>query len=145
MRKTWFAGLTLALCTTFAAHAQTTLTLQPVQTAPQRGFSDEVMEVHASPAPAGIILRDTLGTALLGATAGGGYALYQKENNNHGDWGNWQRPVLIGAGVGAAIGLVFGIIDATTWSGRTYATRSYADGDRQTGFTPPAAQYGLHF
>jgi hypothetical protein len=145
MRKTMIAGFALALCTTLAANAQTSMTLQPVQTAPRAGLSDDITEVHTHSAPAGVIFRDTLGGAVLGAAAGGGYALYQKEQNNNGDWGNWQRPVLIGAGVGAAVGLVFGIVDATTWSG-SYSSRSYADRDRlNTGFSPPAAQYGMHF
>jgi hypothetical protein len=145
MRKTLIAGFVLALCTTFAAHAQTSLTLQPAQTAP-RGLSDDVTEVHTHSSTGGVIFRDTFGGAVLGAAAGGGYALYQKQNNNNGDWGNWQRPVLIGAGVGAAIGLVFGLVDATTWSDRSYSTRPYADRDRQTvGFSPPSAQYGLRF
>jgi hypothetical protein len=146
MRKTLIAGFALALCSTFAAHAQSSLTLQPAPTAPRAGLADDIAEVHTHSSPGGVIFRDALGGAVLGAAAGGGYALYQKENNNNGDWGNWQRPVLIGAGVGAAIGIVFGVVDATTWSDRSYTTRPYADADRQTvGFSPPAARYGLHF
>jgi hypothetical protein len=144
MRKLILA-FSLALTTSFALHAQSMTLQQPVQPAPKQGLPDEVLEVrHERVFPVGVVVRDTFGGAFLGAAAGGGYAIYQKENNNNGDWGNWQRPVLIGAGVGAGIGLILGIVDATTWSSAGYAPEPVAD-QRQTGFTPATAQYSLHF
>jgi hypothetical protein len=110
---------------------------------PQQGLPDQVVEVrHEHEFAAGAVIRDTFGGAVLGAGVGVGVAYYNKEENNGGDWGNWQRPVLIGAGIGAAVGLVFGIVDAST--GPDVAPGPYAD-RRETGFSPPAAQYGLHF
>ena len=144
MRKTTMAAFGLVLSVALAGQSQT-LTTQ-LQPQPQK-LSDEVVEVqHDHAFAAGAVVRDVFGGAFLGAAAGGAYAFYQKEQNNNGDWGNWQRPVLIGAGVGAGIGLIFGIVDATTWSDRGYTRTPYADSDRhETGFAPPAAKYGLHF
>jgi hypothetical protein len=144
MNKPTIAAIGLTLCTSLALHAQS-ITLPSTQTTRSNALPDEVMEVHHDHAFAGgALIRDTFGGAVLGAAAGAGYAIYQKEQNNNGDWGNWQRPVLIGAAVGAGVGLVFGIVDATTWSDRGYSATPYAD-QKTTGFVPPAAQYGLHF
>jgi hypothetical protein len=144
MRKPIIGVLGLVLGSSLALHAQS-MSVPQTQAPRSNALPEEVMEVHHDHEfAAGAIIRDTLGGAVLGAAAGGGYALYQKQNNNNGDWGNWQRPVLIGAGVGAGIGLIFGIVDATTWSDRSYTATPYAD-QKQTGFSPPTAQYALHF
>ena len=147
MRKLILATLGLALLTPFASHAQSMTLGQPAATAEQRpALPDEVVEVrHERPFAGGIVIRDTFGGAVLGAAAGGGYAFYQKENNNNGDWGNWQRPVFIGAAVGAGVGLILGIVDATTWSGGGYYDDRPVADQRSTGFTPATAQYSLHF
>jgi hypothetical protein len=147
MRKLILTTLGLALLTPLAVRAQSmTLPQTPATNAQRPALPDEVLEVrHERPFAGGIVIRDTFGGAVLGAAAGGGYALYQKENNNNGDWGNWQRPVLIGAGVGAGVGLILGIVDATTWSGGGYYDDRPVADQRSTGFTPATAQYGLHF
>ena len=145
MRKASMAALGLILSASLTVNAQSMTLQQPVVQTSHQALPDEVTEVHTDHAFAGgALIRDTFGGAVLGAAAGGAYALYNKEQNNNGNWGNWQRPVLIGAAVGAGVGLVLGIVDATTWSERSYSP--YADADRHdTGMVPPAAQYGLHF
>lgn len=131
---------TLSLGMAFAANAQTVV---QQSNPPRQQLPDEVIGVeHAHTFDGGAMIRDTFGGAVLGAGIGVGVAYYNKEQNNGGNWGNWQRPVFIGAGIGAAVGLVFGIVDATTYSDRTVTP--YAD-QRETGFSPPAAQYGMHF
>jgi hypothetical protein len=139
LRKALIAAA-VSLGIAFGANAQTIVQ----QTSPSRqALPDEVVQVqHDHSFDGGAVIRDTFGGAVLGAAAGVGYAYYNKEENNGGNWGNWQRPVFIGAGIGAAVGLVFGIVDASTYSDR--APTPYAD-QRETGFAPPAAQYGVHF
>jgi hypothetical protein len=143
MHKPTIAILGLVLCTSLASRAQNTEVLQ--QPSHREALPDDVVEVHHDHTFAGgAVVRDIFGGAIVGAAAGAGYDVYQHSQN--GDWGNWQRPVLIGAAVGAGIGLIFGIVDATTWSDRGYTRTPYADKDRhEPGFAPPAAQYGLHF
>jgi hypothetical protein len=148
MQKLMIAAVGLAFFASLAVHAQTSMTLQQpvVDHHESNALPDEVSEYHTHSFAGGALFRDTLGGAVLGAAAGGAYALYNKEQNNGGAWGNWQRPVLIGAAVGAGVGLVFGIVDATTWSDRAYAPTPVSDQDRHTtGFSPAAAQYGVHF
>jgi hypothetical protein len=136
MLKNALIATVLSVGFAFGAHAQT-------YQAPAQPLPDAVIEVHHDHEFAGgAVIRDTFGGAVLGTAVGVGVAYYNKEQNNGGDWGNWQRPVLIGAGIGAAVGLVFGIVDATTWSDG--GPGPYAD-RRETGFAPPAASYGMHF
>jgi hypothetical protein len=90
----------------------------------------------------GVILADAVGGMLLGAAAGGGVSLYNHYNNADGSWGDWQRNVAIGAGIGLGVGLLFGAIDASNGD-RTF-TGPVAD-RRATGFAPPTAVYGAKF
>src|SRR5438552_17967067 len=55
---------------------------------------------------AGVIVGDAIGGAALGALAGGGVAAYRNYVDHNG-WGNWQRDVLVGAGIGLGVGLLF--------------------------------------
>lgn len=84
---------------------------------------------------AGVVVGDALGGAVLGALVGGGVAAYHRYVDNSG-WGDWQRDVLIGAGVGLGVGLILGIADAAS-SDRTFMG-PVAD-RRAVGFTPPMA------
>lgn len=91
---------------------------------------------------AGVIVGDTLGGAIVGAAVGGGVAAYHNYVQNEG-WGDWKKSVLIGAGVGAGIGLILGIADAAS-SDRTF-TGPVAD-QRSVGFDAPMANKTLvHF
>ena len=113
---------------------------KPVQTA----LPDEVVTVetpHRS--TGGVIIGDAIGGAVLGAAAGGGVALYNHFNNADGSYGNWQRDIAIGAGIGLAVGLVFGLVDASSYSNRTF-TGSVAD-RRATGFESATPVYGARF
>jgi hypothetical protein len=79
--------------------------------------------------------------AAAGALVGGGVAAYRKFVQNEG-WGNWQRDVLIGAGIGLGVGLIIGIADAAS-SDRTF-TGPIAD-QRSNGFSPDVPVYGARF
>jgi hypothetical protein len=63
----------------------------------------------------------------------GGVAAYRNYVQDEG-WGNWQRDVLIGAGIGLGVGLVLGVASAAS-ANRTF-TGPIAD-QRPTGFSSP--------
>jgi hypothetical protein len=112
---------------------------RPVQTA----LPAEVVTVETPRRSAGgVIIADAIGGAVLGAAAGGGVALYNHYNNSDGSWGNWQRDIAIGAGIGLAAGLIFGAVDAAS-ADRTFVG-PVAD-QRATGFSPPVGVYGARF
>ncbi len=75
--------------------------------------------------PIGTVARDTVSGAVLGAAVGGGIILYNMGIQNHSDY-DWGRTLAWGAGIGAAVGLVWGVVDATTASGAYSAQRSIA-------------------
>jgi hypothetical protein len=113
---------------------------QPVQTA----LPAEVVEVQTNRrSPGSVIIGAAVGGAVLGAAVGGGVALYRRYGSGDETWGNWQRDVAVGAGIGLAAGLVFGVVDASGTADRTF-TGPVAD-RRSTGFAPPAAVYGARF
>jgi hypothetical protein len=109
--------------------------------APPEALPQQVYEVQERRSPGGVIVRDAIGGAALGALAGGGVAAYRRYVNNNG-WGDWQRDVLIGAGIGLGVGLVIGIADAAS-ADRTF-TGPIAD-QRQSGFNSPMPVYGKRF
>ena len=91
---------------------------------------------------AGVIVGDAVGGAVVGAAVGGGVAAYHRYVQNEG-WGDWQKDVLIGAGVGLGVGLILGIADAAS-SDRTFMG-PVAD-RRAVGFDAPMANKTLvHF
>lgn len=139
MLKSVGAVCALALAVPVAAHAN------PVQIArPQRqALPAEVMEVQSHRSASGVIVGDAIGGAALGALAGGGVAAYRNYVQNEG-WGNWQRDVLIGAGIGLGVGLIVGVADAASSSDRIYTNSPIAD-RRQTGFESAMPVYGARF
>lgn len=90
---------------------------------------------------AGVIVGDAVGGAVVGGLVGGGVAAYRNYVQNQG-WGNWQRDVLVGAGIGLGVGLILGVADAAS------ADRAFmgpvAD-RRSVGFSPAMASRGIHF
>lgn len=84
-----------------------------------RAFAeDDYVTVRRHGSPAGTVVRDTLSGGLLGAAVSGGIIGYEMGIQNHSDY-NWQRTLAIGAGIGLGVGLIWGIVDATT--GPAYA------------------------
>jgi hypothetical protein len=108
---------------------------------------DDVVEVRASrPNPVGTIVGDAIGGAIVGGAIGGGVALYNRygTNGGNGDWGNWQRDILVGAGIGLGVGLIVGGISAASQA----ADHSYlapATEHRDVGFSAPLGNYGVPF
>jgi hypothetical protein len=68
--------------------------------------------------PVGTVARDTLTGALVGSAVSGGIILYNMGIQGHDNY-DWGRTLAWGAGAGAVVGLVWGIVDATT--GPSYA------------------------
>jgi hypothetical protein len=102
MYKSILLAPALALALALPAHAVTDAKVKnPATRSP--GLADEVVEVQTRPSPAGVIFRDMLGGAVVGAAVGGGVVLYKHyvTNNGNGDWGNWGRDIGIGAAIGA--------------------------------------------
>ena len=104
----------------------------------------EVVEVQSPRRSAGsVIIGDAVGGAVLGAAAGGGVVLYNRYVASNGNWDNWQRTVLIGAGIGLGVGLIFGAVGAASNSDRVF--RGPVADHRETGFSAPLASHGLRF
>jgi hypothetical protein len=84
-------------------------------------LAQDDLTVRRHGSPAGTVLRDTISGGLLGAAVGGAVIGYEMGVQNHSDY-NWQRTLALGAGIGLGVGLIWGIVDAT--SGNYYATRA---------------------
>lgn len=108
---------------------------------PSETLAQQVYEVQEHRSAGSVILTDAIGGAALGALAGGGVAAYRNFVQNEG-WGNWQRDVLIGAGIGLGVGLILGV--ATAASADRINNGPIAD-QRQTGFSSPVPVYGARF
>lgn len=107
-----------------------------------------VVGVEASrPNPAATIIGDAIGGAILGGAVGGGVALYNRygTNNGNGDWGNWQRDILVGAGIGLGVGLIVGGITAASQASDRAYTPGPVTEHRDVGFSAPQANYGVRF
>jgi uncharacterized protein YcfJ len=116
--------------------------VRTLETSPSREtLRQQVMEVQERRSPGSIIITDAIGGAALGALAGGGVAAYRNYVQDEG-WGNWQRDVLIGAGIGLGVGLLIGVASAAS-ADRTF-TGPIAD-QRPTGFSSPVPIYGKRF
>ncbi len=79
--------------------------------------------VHRSGSPAGVVLRDTITGGLVGTAVGGGIILYQMGINDKSNY-DWGRTLAWGAVIGLGVGLIWGVVDATT--GPAYADRTIA-------------------
>jgi len=128
-----------ALALPMQARASDVRTAGARTAAPPQALPQEVYERHGS--PGGVIVTDAIGGAALGALAGGGVAAYRNFVQNEG-WGNWQRDLLIGAGIGLGVGLIVGVADAAS-ADRTF-TGPFAD-QRETGFSRSVPVYGARF
>ncbi len=112
--------------------------------APREALPQQTTEVETRRSAGSIILTDAIGGAALGALAGGGVAAYRNYVQDEG-WGNWQRDVLIGAGIGLGVGLVRLVLGvASAASADRVFTGPIAD-QRPTGFSSPVPVYGKHF
>ncbi len=76
------------------------------------------LTVHRGASPAGVVLRDTVTGGLVGTAVGGGIILYQMGINNEKNY-DWGRTLAWGAVIGLGVGLIWGVVDATT--GPSYA------------------------
>jgi hypothetical protein len=75
--------------------------------------AQDYVTVERRASPGGIVLRDAVSGAVAGAAVGGGIILYEKviQNNANYDWG---RTLAWGTVIGLGVGLVWGIVDATS-------------------------------
>src|SRR5919199_5836018 len=96
-------------------------------------LAQQVAVVETRPSPAGIIARDAIAGALLGTTVAGGVILWRRYVETNGTWGNWQRDLALGAGIGLAAGLIFGAVDAASNADRVWVNGPIAD-ERQLGY-----------
>ena len=116
---------------------------EPAARAETKRLPDEVVE-YTSPhrSAGGVIVADAIGGGLVGGLVGGGVAAYHNYVDKTG-WGDWQRDVLVGAGIGLGIGLILGVADAASYSDRG-PTGALVD-RRDSGFVPPVAARALRF
>ena len=128
-----------------AARAESVKTVTTTQTT-EHALPAEVVEVHDAhhSSAAGTIAGDAIGGAVLGGAVGGGVALYNRYVDSSKDWGNWQRDIAIGAGIGLAAGLVLGIADAASANSDRVYTGPVAD-RRESGFGSMTPVYGKRF
>ena len=134
----------LALCAAVPARAGSAMQkTDEASHAQKKSLPDEVVG-YTSPhrSAGGVIVGDAVGSAIVGGLVGGGVAAYRRYVDNNG-WGDWQRDVLVGAGIGLGVGLIIGVAEAARNSDRTYLG-PVAD-RRDTGFVPPTAVYGKRF
>jgi hypothetical protein len=145
MLKGMLAASTLVLSLSLAVPAHAAGRDTSVVPPSRSGLAQEVAVVESRPSPAGIIVRDAIGGAIAGAAVGGGVAVYHRyiENGSNGSWGDWQRDLAVGAGIGLAVGLLFGAVDAASNADRRF-TGPVAD-QRRIGFDAPMAMYGARF
>jgi ABC-type nitrate/sulfonate/bicarbonate transport system substrate-binding protein len=103
----------------------------------------DVVEVQTRPSPAGTIVRDAVGGAILGGAIGGGVVIYNRYGTTNGTWDNWERTVLIGAGIGLGVGLIVGGVSAASQMDRSFV--GPATEHRDVGFSPAIGQYGVRY
>ena len=131
-----------ALAFALAMPAKAASDVVRIDKATHQALPDEVVGVESHRSPGGIIVGDALGGAVVGGLVGGGVAVYNRYGTTNGTWDNWQRDVLIGAGIGLGVGLIVGGIDAATSMDHTY--QSFSD-QRSVGFGSPVGVYAKHF
>ncbi len=89
--------------------------------------SDDYTTVHRHGSPASAVLRDTISGGLLGAAVSGGIIGYEMGIQNHSNY-DWQRTLAYGAAIGLGVGLIWGIVDATSGSYAMAAPLAVRDG-----------------
>jgi hypothetical protein len=142
LKGTLFASmLALALAPSARAANPRTATLDPRSALTQR-TTTEVVQTER-PSPVGIVARDAIGGAILGAAIGGGVSVYNRYVSDSRSWGNWERNLAIGAGIGLGVGLLVGVVDAASNADRTF-TGPVAD-QRDPGFAPAVATYAIRY
>ncbi len=104
----------------------------------------EIVEVQARPNPAGIIIGDAIGGAVLGGAIGAGVAVWNRYEVTNGTWDNWERPVLIGAGIGLGVGLIVGGVQAAS-AAADHSYMSPVTEHRDIGYSPAMGSYGGKF
>jgi hypothetical protein len=143
LKRTLVPFVLVALCAALPAPAATTLQRATPSPSPRQRLDDEVVGVQTRPSPAGIVARDALGGAVVGAAIGGGVALCRRYCSSDGNWGNWQRDVGLGAAIGLGVGLLFGAVDAASNADQVF--RGPIGEKRDNGFAPAVANYGGRF
>lgn len=83
----------------------------------------EEVVVQRTTSPASIVLRDTITGGLVGSAVSGGVILYEMAINDNDNY-DWGRTLAWGAVIGLGVGLVWGVVDATSG---TYADHAIAD------------------
>lgn len=145
MLKTTVLAAALALC--LAVPAKASAIDLTTHRAPSAMTDTAVVGVTADrPNPVGTIVTDAIGGAILGGAIGGGVALYNRygTNGGNGDFGNWQRDILVGAGIGLGVGLIVGGVSAASQA----ADHSYMAPRTEhldVGFSAPVGSYGRNF
>lgn len=76
-----------------------------------RADDDVYVRRHAN--PMGTVARDTIAGGVAGSAVAGGIILYNMGIEDDDDY-DWGRTLAWGALIGAGVGLVWGIVDATT-------------------------------
>ena len=94
-------------------------------------FAQDDLTVRRHGSPAGTVLRDTISGGLLGAAVGGAVIGYEMGVQNHSDY-NWQRTLALGAGIGLGVGLIWGIVDATSGNYAMSTPLAVRDGQSMT-------------
>jgi hypothetical protein len=94
-------------------------------------LAQDDLTVRRHGSAAGTVLRDTISGGLLGAAVGGAVIGYEMGVQNHSDY-NWQRTLAIGAGIGLGVGLIWGIVDATSGNYAMQAPLAVRDGQSMT-------------
>ena len=82
-------------------------------------YAQDYVTVERRSSPVRTVLRDTVSGGLLGSAVSGGIILYEMGINDNSDY-DWGRTLAWGAGIGLGVGLIWGIVDAT--SGPSYAS-----------------------
>ena len=145
MLKATILASAVALCLAQPARAANGVERNTVVTEANPAFHAEVVEVQSRRSTGSIIVGDAIGGMVAGAAVGGGVALYNRYVSDGKDWGNWQRDLAVGAGIGLAAGLIFGVVDAASGpSNDRVVTQPVAD-QHQSGFSANWAQYGKKF
>lgn len=85
--------------------------------------AQDYVTVERRGSPAGTVLRNTITGGLVGSAVSGGIILYEMGINDNDDY-NWERTLAWGAVIGLGVGLIWGVVDATTGPAYAMVSRS---------------------